>query len=55
MMNDDGRPECQMKPRNSTPDTLCSICGGRSPSSSAVPMKFEHRPMNRIAAVASKR
>ncbi len=54
MKNEEGRPSCQINPKNSMPVTLCSICGGKSPNSSAVPMKFEHKPINRIAPVASK-
>ena len=46
--NDDGRPNCQMKSKNSAPATLCSICGGRSPMISAVPMKFAPKPIIRI-------
>ena len=30
---------------NSAPETLCIICGGRSPSSSAVPMKLALKPI----------
>ena len=43
--NEDGRPCCQMKSMNSAPETLCIICGGRSPSSSAVPMKLALKPI----------
>ena len=50
--NDDGRPCCQMKSKNSAPATLCSICGGRSPSSMAVPMKFAEKPIISTSGVA---
>ena len=50
--NDDGRPCCQMKSKNSAPATLCSICGGRSPSSSAVPMKLAEKPIISTSGVA---
>ena len=43
--NDDGRPCCQKKSMNSAPATLCSICGGRSPSSIAEPMKLAAKPI----------
>ena len=49
--NDDGRPWLTMKSLNSAPDTLCIICGGRSPSSSALPMKFAAKPIIRITGV----
>ena len=49
--NDDGRPNCQKKSMNSAPATLCSICGGRSPSSIAEPMKFAEKPIIRINGV----
>jgi hypothetical protein len=41
----DGRPCCQKKSMNSAPATLCSICGGRSPSSIAEPMKLAAKPI----------
>ena len=47
--NDDGRPWCQMKSKNSAPATLCSICGGRSPMMSAEPMKFAPKPIIRMS------
>jgi hypothetical protein len=50
--NDDGRPCCQMKSKNSAPATLCSICGGRSPSNMAVPMKFAENPIISTSGVA---
>ena len=50
--NDDGRPSCQMKSKNSAPATLCSICGGKSPSSSAVPMKLALNPIISTSGVA---
>ncbi len=43
--SDDGRPNCQKKSMNSAPATLCSICGGRSPSSIAEPMKLAAKPI----------
>ena len=43
--NDEGRPSCQKKSMNSAPATLCSICGGRSPSSMAEPMKLAEKPI----------
>ncbi len=41
-----------MKSKNSAPATLCSICGGRSPMMSAVPMKFAPKPIIRIIGTA---
>ena len=52
--NEEGRPCCQMKSRNSAPDTLWSICGGRSPSSSAVPMKLALKPIMSTTGVRGK-
>jgi len=52
MGKDDGRPNCQMKSKNSAPATLCSICGGRSPMMSAVPMKLAPKPIIRITGAA---
>ncbi len=49
--NDEGRPNCQMKSPNSAPETECSICGGRSPSSSAEPMKLAEKPIIRTTGV----
>jgi len=49
---DEGRPNCQMKSKNSAPATLCSICGGRSPMMSAVPMKLAPKPIIRIIGAA---
>ncbi len=50
--NEDGRPSCQKKSKNSAPATLCSICGGRSPSSIAEPMKFAEKPIIRMSGVS---
>ena len=54
MGKDEGRPCCQMKSRNSAPDTLCSIWGGRSPRSSAVPMKLALKPIISTTGVSGK-
>jgi hypothetical protein len=51
---EEGLPECHKKPLNSIPETLWSICGGKSPRSIAVPIKFAHNPTNMTGAKAGK-
>ncbi len=41
-----------MKSKNSAPETLCIICGGRSPSSMAEPMKLALKPIMRTSGVS---